>query len=105
MAMSDVFCMPSYREGFGSAVIEAAAVGLPAMVSRIYGLTDAVEENVTGIFHEAGDVQGIQQAFARLYQDKTLREGLGLAAMGRARQDFSKDEVVGEMQKFIASII
>jgi len=105
MAMSDVFCMPSYREGFGSAVIEAAAVGLPAMVSRIYGLTDAVEENVTGIFHEAGDVQGIQQAFARLYQDKTLREGLGLAAMGRARQDFSKDEVVGEMQKFIASIV
>ncbi|MBS3186413.1 glycosyltransferase [Pseudomonas sp. PCH44] len=105
MAMSDVFCMPSYREGFGQAVIEAAAVGLPSMVSRIYGLTDAVEDEVTGIFHNAGDVSGIKQAFGRLYQAETLRTRLGLAALSRARRDFSQDEVVGEMHAFIASII
>ena len=105
MAMSDVFCMPSYREGFGSAVIEAAAVGLPSMVSRIYGLTDAVEDEVTGIFHEAADVSGIEQAFSRLYHDETLRDRLGQAALNRARKNFSKEEVVGEMQTFIASII
>ncbi|MFK0312809.1 glycosyltransferase [Pseudomonas sp. NPDC090233] len=105
MAMSDVFCMPSYREGFGQAVIEAAAVGLPSMVSRIYGLTDAVEEDVTGIFHEAGDVQDIKQAFVRLYDDETLRDRLGHQAINRARRDFSKEEVVGGMHAFIASII
>ncbi|MFJ4443757.1 glycosyltransferase family 4 protein [Pseudomonas sp. NPDC089422] len=105
MAMSDVFCMPSYREGFGQAVIEAAAVGLPSMVSRIYGLTDAVEDGVTGIFHEAGDVQDIEQAFGSLYRDETLRARLGQAALGRARKDFSKEEVVDEMHAFIASII
>jgi len=105
MAMSDVFCMPSYREGFGQAVIEAAAVGLPSMVSRIYGLTDAVQENVTGIFHEAGNIQGIQHTLDLLYSDRSLGDRLGRSALERARKDFSKEEVVGQMHAFIASII
>ena len=46
---ADVFCLPSYREGFGVVIIEAASVGLPAIASRIYGITDAVDEGVTGI--------------------------------------------------------
>ena len=41
MAAADVFCLPSYREGFGQAIIEAGAVGLPVVASRIYGITDA----------------------------------------------------------------
>ena len=40
----DVFCLPSYREGFGSSAIEAAACGVPAIASRIYGLTDAIDD-------------------------------------------------------------
>ncbi|MEN5201189.1 glycosyltransferase [Pseudomonas wadenswilerensis] len=105
MAMADVFCMPSYREGFGSAVIEAAAVGLPSMVSRIYGLTDAVEEEVTGVFHEPGDVEDIHRALGRLYSDSELRDRLGNSALNRARRDFSQEEVVGEMQVFIRSVV
>ena len=49
MAAADVFCLPSYREGFGSVVIEAAAAGLPAIGSRIYGIIDAIEDGVTGL--------------------------------------------------------
>ncbi|MHA6193673.1 glycosyltransferase [Pseudomonas wadenswilerensis] len=105
MAMSDVFCMPSYREGFGSAVIEAAAAGLPSMVSRIYGLTDAVEEDVSGVFHEAGNIEDIRATMSQLYSDGALRDRLGNGALNRARQDFSQEEVVGEMQAFIRSVV
>ncbi|WP_203647617.1 glycosyltransferase [Pseudomonas sp. RtIB026] len=105
MAMADVFCMPSYREGFGLAVIEAAAVGVPSMVSRIYGLTDAVEEDVTGLFHEAGDIAQIREVLTRLHGDSVLRDRLALSGLQRARRDFSQDLVVGEMQVFIKAIM
>ena len=49
MAAADIFCMPSYREGFGTAVIEAAACGIPSIGSNIYGLCDAIVNGSTGI--------------------------------------------------------
>ena len=46
-AMIDVLVFPSYREGFGNVVIEAGAVGTPAIVSDIPGPIDTIKENVT----------------------------------------------------------
>ncbi len=89
MAASDVLCLPSYREGFGSVVIEAAAVGIPAIASRIYGLTDAVKEDETGLLFEAKDVVGLRAAMERLVIDIAFRTELGRRAQERARREFS----------------
>lgn len=45
----DVFCLPSYREGFGVSVIEAASVGLATIVSNTYGLRDSIIPDITGL--------------------------------------------------------
>lgn len=93
----DVFCIPSYREGFGSSVIEAAACEVPALASRIYGLTDAVEENVTGLMHEPHDVDGIRNGLERFVHDSELREQFGRAARKRVLEKFSRDHLVQAM--------
>jgi glycosyltransferase involved in cell wall biosynthesis len=59
MAISDFLCLPSYREGFGTVVIEAAAMGLPTVGTRIYGLSDAIEEGVTGLLAQPKDAQSL----------------------------------------------
>jgi len=83
MRAADLFCLPSYREGFGSSVIEAAACGVPTLASRIYGLTDAVAEGETGWMHKAGDVQELAQQLDRL-----LGNPAELALKGRSARSY-----------------
>lgn len=100
MAASDVFCLPSYREGFGSVIIEAAAMQVPAIASNIYGLIDAVQNGQTGILHPPGDVDAIEECMLKMFNDKYFRSNLASGAYMRASADFSKELVVFEMMNF-----
>lgn len=97
MAAADLFVLPSYREGFGTVVIEAAACGLPAVVSRIYGLTDAVVDGETGLFCEARSVDTLCQSMEILAFDERLRLFYGKQALQRARKSFSQNQLTTEL--------
>lgn len=97
MTAADIFCLPSYREGFGMTIIEAAACGVPAVASRIYGITDAVEDGKTGLLFPAGDVAALTQALLKLLEDRDLRQQMGEAARVRALELFSGQKITGEM--------
>lgn len=105
MAAADVFCLPSYREGFGTVVIEAAACAVPAIASRIYGLTDAVVEGKTGILHEAGDIASLVQAMSKIADDPLLRRNLGGAARRRALADFSMTGLTAALLDYYEKIL
>jgi len=105
MAAADVFCLPSYREGFGTVVIEAAACGVAAIASRIYGLTDAVIDAETGLLHAAGDVAAIETMMARLAGDRALRQRLGAAARNRACADFAMPVLTSALLVFYAKML
>lgn len=105
MAAADILALPSYRESFGLTVIEAAACGVPAVASRVYGLTDAIDENLTGLMHAPGDVAAIEVALERLIADPQLRGRLGAAARERALRDFSMERISGELMAFYGRIL
>ncbi len=97
MAASDVLCLPSYREGFPTTIIEAAAVGLPALGSRIYGITDAVVEGETGLLFDAGDVQQLALSMRALAGDAGLRQRMGQRARERAERDFPQAQLTAAL--------
>lgn len=68
-AMMDVLVLPSYREGFGNVIIEAAAMGTPAIVSNIPGPIDAIQEGKTGITFEPYDADSLQNAMSLIKKD------------------------------------
>lgn len=103
LLMSDVLCMPSYREGFGSIVIDAAALGVPCIGSRIVGLTDSVVEGVTGLLHEAGAVKELSGLLLRIDEDRSLLKRLGTAAFERSRTDFSSETMTRHLVEFYRS--
>lgn len=94
MAASDIFCLASYREGFGLSLIEAASAGLPSVASRIYGVIDAVVDEVTGLLVPARDVEAFAEAIAKLLIHPELREQMGISAQQRVEEQFSQQTLV-----------
>lgn len=104
MAAADIFCLPSYREGFGMTIIEAAACGVPAVASRIYGITDAVEDGKTGLLFEAGNRAALIEKLQELITHNQLRLQLGNAARQRVIELFSGETLAAEMIKLYISL-
>jgi glycosyltransferase involved in cell wall biosynthesis len=106
MALADVFCLPSYREGFGSVIIEAAAMGLPSVASRVVGLVDAVVDGETGLLVPAKDAYALKQALMRMLSEPDMRRRMGRAARIRAARDFDSKSInqlmLEEYKKLVA---
>ncbi|MBI4938464.1 MAG: glycosyltransferase [Nitrosomonadales bacterium] len=93
MAIADILCLPSYREGFGTVVIEAAAMGVPTVGTDIYGLSDAVVNGETGILVPPRDSSALAAALAILLKQEARRTEMGLAAKERAKKNFEAGRV------------
>lgn len=104
LCVGDIFCLPSYREGFGTSVIEAAAIGIPSITSRIYGLRDTVIEGQTGVTHQVGNIIEIANAIKLLINDKKLRYNLGNNAKKRVESYFSQPYISELFLEFINKI-
>lgn len=87
-AGADIFCLPSYREGFGTVVLEAAASGLCTIGTKIPGLVDSIVDGETGLLVELKNTDELSKAMIELASNQKLREKLSMNALKRARKEF-----------------
>jgi glycosyltransferase involved in cell wall biosynthesis len=100
LAISHVLCVPSYREGFGSIVIDAAAAGVPAIGSRVVGLVDSIEDGETGVLVPAGDTEKFAEAMLSMLNDRERCKQMGLAARRRVELYFTADFAYAALKAF-----
>jgi glycosyltransferase involved in cell wall biosynthesis len=87
-SLADMLCLPSYREGFGTVVIEAASCSLPSLCSKIYGLKDTIIDGRTGFFHKPGIVNSIKNKMIFAIKNKRLVKNSGKLARTRSAKRF-----------------
>ena len=89
------FCVfPSFgSEGFPNAPMEAAAMRLPVIATRVVGAVDAVEDGVTGVLIPPRDTSALFEAMRRYLDDPDLRRRHGHAGCVRVRRDFRQESI------------
>lgn len=90
----DIFALPSHREGFPRAAMEAAASGLPLVLTDIRGCRQVVESGVNGLLVPVGDVEALARSLDTLVWSPELRRRMGDASAERAREHFDERRVV-----------
>jgi glycosyltransferase involved in cell wall biosynthesis len=87
-AAMDVVTLPSWREGFGVVLLEAGAMALPVVATRIPGCADAVVDGVTGVLVPPRDQDALVAALRRYLADPAVRARHGAAGRARAVAEF-----------------
>lgn len=105
LAAMDVFVLPSYREGFGSVVIEAEAMKVPVIVTDIPGPRDAIIKDVTGILVPINDAIAIHTAILNLIIDKTMQAKLSQSSLKFISDKFDQKEFYKEKLDSLSNIL
>jgi len=96
-AMCDCMVLSSHYEGFGYALLEGAAAGLPGIGSYVSGIRCAIVDGVTGLLVPPDDPTVLAAAMIRLADDPVLRVKLGNAARARVHASFSQELVLAAL--------
>jgi glycosyltransferase involved in cell wall biosynthesis len=91
LATLHAFAAPSLQEGFGVAVLEALAEGVPVAASDVGGMRELVADGVNGYLVPAGDVPALAHALGRLLADPRRAAAMGGAGRERAARDFTRE--------------
>ncbi len=98
----DIAVFPSIldSESFGVAAVEASASEKPVIVSRVGGLIEVVDENVTGLVVPAKNPEALSHAMEKLVKDPELRKRLGKAGRERVEKLYNWDQNLSDMLSF-----
>lgn len=102
---ADVFVLPTYREGFGTSVLEASSIGLPVICSDAYGVMDAMVENETGLRCKVGDVESIYQCMKTFCEHPELITKYGDAGCRRVHEKFQGTTLTHYWVDFYRSLL
>ncbi len=105
MAQADMLVLPSYREGFGSVIIEAAACKTATIAYRIYGVVDAIDDGRSGLLVDKGDCEALELTMKMIALNQNFSIQLGEFAYQRAIDFFSSKTITKEWLAMYEGII
>lgn len=99
LAASDIFILPSWREGMPRSILEAMASGLPVVATNIRGCREEVVDGETGFLVPVENAGAFADRLCRLIGDAGLRRQMGAAARRRAESEFDERLVIERQER------
>ena len=103
LAECDAFVLPSFAEGIPVVLMEAMAVGLPCVATRITGIPELITDGESGLLVTAADDEGLAAALARLMDDDALRARLGRVAREQVAASYDLRHNVARLVEVFAA--
>jgi len=99
--ISNIFCLPSKREGFGNTVIESSACEVPVVGSDIFGLQSSLINGLNGLTFEVNNVDDLTKKLSMLLNDEYLCKKLGKKGREYVLKNFRKQDVFNSIKSLI----
>lgn len=93
---ADIFVLPSYAEGVPISMLEAAATGLPLIVTPVGGIPSVLSDGEHAIFVQPGDRDALVNAISRLAKTPVLRAKLGTAARKHVLEQYGIEQTASK---------
>lgn len=101
---SNIFVLPSIREGFGMVNLEAMITPLPIIATKAGGIPEVVEDGTTGILVNTESSEELAKALEKLISDPNLREKFALAGHSRVIKNFDAKKMAKEYENLYDKI-
>lgn len=99
LSVTDIYALPSYREGTPRTVLEAMAMGRPIVTSDAPGCRQTVEQGVNGFLTPVGNSKAFAEALERLLLDPLLRACMGRESRDKVVREFSDEVVIEQVMR------
>jgi len=105
LCASDVLLLPSEQESFGLAALEAMAVQVPVIASRVGGIPEVVDDGETGFLSSVGDVDKMAYDAVKLLTDVQFRREMSRKARASAIERYSTHKIIPRYISFYESVL
>ncbi len=97
LSSSEIFCLPSYREGMPKATLEALAAGVPVVTSDAVGCRESIINNYNGYICKTGSYLSLANKIEKLILDPKKRKIFSKNAINFARRNFSIKDITNKI--------
>jgi glycosyltransferase involved in cell wall biosynthesis len=105
LSAAHLLLLPSAQESFGLAALEAMACEVPVVASRVGGLSEIIDDGVTGFLCDPDDLDGMAARGIQVLSDPSLAARVGHAAATRVCQHYSTENVVPQYEAYYGEVL